>query len=105
MKEIKSVDKDQVSIVDQREVKSEKKFVGRINRIKGLTLYKMSMTSGQISKVDLKPEITIRFSKAPKEVVEAKYEEGFLYVQALNDKNAKRKFTKIAKQIIQKGKV
>jgi len=101
MKEILQHDKDTVKQVRQKEVKKQEKFVGKIKPIKGLTLYKMSLETGIISKVEFEEAMASYDSKkVPKKV---KYEQDHIYIQALNNKNAKRKFTKISLELISKN--
>lgn len=102
MKEIQPQDKDQVSIVAEKEIEKKQILRGSIRRIKGLILYKMSTKTGNISEVNLEKSKIASFSKKQgKQVTKAKLEENYLYEQALNPKNAKRKFEKAVKKIIQ----
>jgi hypothetical protein len=107
MKEIQQHDKDKIKIVKQAEVKKQQQFIGKVRLAKGLTLYQMNCKTGNISKVQYDDAVVkienVKANKT-KRVLKVKYLPGHLYVQALNDKNAKRKFTKIALELIQQHK-
>lgn len=100
MKEIQQQQKAPTEFVKKSEIKHEQNKVGQIRMIKGLTLYKMSMVTGKISKVEIEMVDTVDFKNPGASKKKVEYQRDHLYVQALNDKNAKRKFEKIAKQII-----
>ena len=103
MKEIQQHSQDQVKNVRSAEIAYQHNIVGRIRRIPGLILWKMSMKSGEIRKVEVEDsDLTTFESKGQKSKSRVKYESDHLYVQALNIKNAKRKFEKAVKELIQK---
>jgi len=100
---VKVVDeKTPTEFVKKAEQKKQQKHIGSIRLRKGLTLFQMSIETGRISKVEfdetvVKPD----FDKGTRKVShKVTYDPKMLYVQALNMKNAKKKFTKLAKQII-----
>jgi len=104
MKEqIEPVVKDQIKIVAQKEVDKKQKYVGKIRVIKGLTMYKLNLKTGHITKVQFDSAV-IDINNPYKIKKKMIQEPGFIYTQALNDKNAKRKFTKQVAQIIAANK-
>jgi len=103
MKEIEQIDKDRIEIVGQKEQPKETKIVGRMKKIKGLTLYQLDTKSGVISKAKVVSD-TADFKNPNRKIGKAKFEENCLYLQALNIKNAKRKFEKLVDKIIASSK-
>ena len=75
-----------------------KKNVGSVMRVKGLTLYKMSTTTGVITEVEISTDI-VGLNDKGNTKSQVNYEKGYIYIQALNAKNAKRKFEKIVRQV------
>lgn len=88
---------DKTKIVKQAEVKKESKLIGSMKVIPGLTLFEMDMKSGEIRKAVFKETIAT-FGGGGSSKLE--FNPNSMYVQALNLKNAKRKFEKRVKQII-----
>lgn len=97
MKELQSHNQDKVKIIKQAEVKHQQKFLGSMRAIPGLTLFQMDMSTGKITEAQY-DEMIIDAKGAKHRKL--KFDGKCMYVQALNLSNAKRKFTKRAKQII-----
>ena len=104
MKEIQPLHKEKDPIVNvaQKEIEKQEKFIGKIKVIKGLKMYKMSTETGKISLVEFE-EAIVDYKNPEKTVHKMIQEPRHLYLQALNDKNAKRKFTKMVKKIIEEN--
>lgn len=100
---IKTVDdKTPTEFVKKAEQKKQQKHIGSIRLRRGLTLFQMNTETGKISKVSFdETHVNPDFNKGKVNVRhKVTYNPKMLYVQALNMKNAKKKFEKIAKQII-----
>lgn len=104
MKELQQNGADSLSVVAEKQIEKKKKFLGTIRKIRGLKLYKLSLKTGEISEVKLEKTGTAKFTNVPqKDTDTVKIEEHYLYEQALNNKNAKRKFQKRVNEIIARG--
>lgn len=88
--------KDRLQIVTP--VKQEYKMVAKIPRIKGLTLYSYNIETGDIKVVPLVQQVAVDLHGKPSFINKANYDPKLLYVQALNIKNARRKFQKFITQ-------
>jgi hypothetical protein len=107
MREIQTYIKDKIRNIRQVEVKKQQELVGKITPIKGLTLYQMSLQSGKISRVEFEESVAKyqgTYKNSSNSVKKVIYKADHIYVQALNDSNAKRKFTKIALELIANSK-
>ena len=105
MKESQPLDSP-VEQVIEKQVKKTTKHLGTLRKVQGLSLYSLDLTTGHIEKVIYK-NIRVTFSQPSISYVpdseniriraEAEAKPNLIYVQALNIKNAKRKFTKVLK--------
>lgn len=104
MREIEQKDSlKKTEIVSQVEQKKEIKTIGSLRKIPGLILWKMNTKTFAITEVE--PEkIDIDFAAAQKGITttksRVKIDENAIYCQALNLKNAERKFLKEIKRRI-----
>jgi hypothetical protein len=98
MKETEVSSKDNIAIVNQKEI--EKKHVKLFSIILGRShsLWKMKVGVFLVEKVELgkhKKDITLDADLKPTETnVKLEYEEGYIYCSALNKKNAIKHFGK-----------
>ncbi|MBP7542707.1 MAG: hypothetical protein KA747_03775 [Ignavibacteriaceae bacterium] len=98
MKEIEiPTDLKKSEIVSEVEQKKELKTIASIRRIPGLFLWKLDLNSGIVSKVEIEKEM-VSYSEAAKGIITTKqkvqFEQNTIYTQALNQKNAIKKFKK-----------
>jgi hypothetical protein len=82
----------------QAEQKMAERLLGSMKVIKGLTLYEMDMITGQIRKAKFVDRVMNIGSMSVKNKIQFRAKS--MYVQAINVKNAKRKFEKKVKEII-----
>lgn len=75
-------------------VKQEYKFVGSIQKIPGLRLYSYNTITGDIKLVKVQQEVMLDIHGKTTHKIKALDDPKLLYVQALNLKNAARKFGK-----------
>ena len=104
--ELKHKNADRIEVEVKKEV--EYKLEMRMVRIKGLSVFSYNMKTGLVEKVGIKEKVAVDFTKTNKTVKkqEASHHADCIYVQALNMKNAKKKFTKMvtkAKEINSKS--
>jgi uncharacterized protein (UPF0216 family) len=89
MKELEQ--KSQIQKEIQKPVSYEKKIITSLRKIKGLSLYELNLKTNEVKKVETKTKAKVVGDtyKLKEEVV---YNSDCIYIQALNLKNAKRKF-------------
>lgn len=91
-----NIDKDQVELHAQQQVKKQVHVLS-VRRINGLTLFRFNYQTRVIDQAPIEKHFDVVKNK---EVSKVKYEDGYAYCQALNIKNAKRKFIKLIKNAI-----
>jgi hypothetical protein len=98
MRELEKHNPDSHKQIKQAEIKKQHNLLGSFKKIRGLTLFQMDVTTGKISKAKFEQRTVEYVGQKKRNKLIA--EENCLYVQALNFKNAKKKFTKKVKQLI-----
>lgn len=101
MKELEVKHKEPTENIRKAEVKEKMTFLGSMKMIKGLTLFEMDCKTGMIRKAVFEESIIEFSGKKTRKLI---FNPKAMYVQAVNVKNAKRKFEKKAKALIQKYK-
>lgn len=86
-------DKDKMSVVSQKEQEKKQEILGSIKPHRGHTLFKYNKLTKVLSKakfeeLDAKFDISFKEIKQPRKII---VEENYLYVSALNEKNARKK--------------
>lgn len=84
-----------VQIIAEQEKEKQLKFLGSLRRIPGLTMYECNLMNGDIKPAKLDSIIALDGSITRKLIIQP----GCLYDQALNQKNATRKFLKRAQNL------
>lgn len=101
---IKEESKDKVEIVEQTQVESQRLFVTRIRPQRGHTLFEFNPIDKTVQKATFKVEKVISFENATKGAISQNKEVdgkvGCVYISALNEKNAWKKFNKYLEQQI-----
>jgi len=82
-------------IVAEQEKEKQLKFLGSLRKVPGLTMYECNLMTGDIKPAKLDSIIDIEGNITRKLVIQP----GCLYDQALNMKNAMRKFLKRAQKL------
>lgn len=84
---------------DRQEVVAKKKLqyrlIDSVKRIAGLELYEYDLTTGVLSKVQVKREVQVGLDGKPVYKTQAFQRELCLYVQATNEKNAMKKVRRL----------
>jgi len=92
MKEVESLNlHTDNAIVKQAEQKKKKQFIGSAKKIKGLNLYKINIETLEFEEPVFETVHVINKDKSVSARTMIKAEHGFMYVQAINKKNALRK--------------
>jgi hypothetical protein len=81
--------------------KQEYKYVGSKRHIPGLKLWELNIENFEIKEVEIVKTVAIGTDKKPVFTKKANYNPKHLYCQALNLKNAEKKFEKIIKSILE----
>jgi len=76
-------------------VKQEYKHIGSVRKIPGLTLYCYNTVTGDIFPTPLVRHVALNEKGKPTFITKTTYDPKCLYVQALNIKNARKKFQKM----------
>lgn len=82
----------------EAEAKQQKEYhyIGSVLRRKGLTLYEFNTETKELKKADVQRKVNVDFATG--ETVyksEVTYRQGCIYVQALNEKNARKRILKM----------
>ena len=89
-------------IEQQVEQQREYKRIGQVVLKRGLSIFYCDMETGEVEKLAIVKKVSIGIDKKAVHQNKAQYNENYIYVQALNKKNAIKKFKKMiemAKQI------
>ena len=79
----------------QVQQKQEYKFFGQINLPKGMTLWAVTIETGDLEKVIIQRKVSVSIeTKKPVFESQAQYDPKKVYLVALNKKNAVRKYNK-----------
>jgi hypothetical protein len=107
MKELQKIDQDKTELVAIKPVKAEQKFVARISPEPGQSVFELNTTNGAIRKITDSDyeQVNVKFpfngevvSRTNKKLVIG---ERCLYVAALNVRNAKKKFSRMVRFLLQ----
>ena len=92
--DVKEIDKVEIaSVIDKEQHEITPKFLGRfVSKIDGGKLYQLHVESKQISLVDIEHSDVVGISGKSKSKLTL--EKGFIYVEALNTKNAIKRILK-----------
>jgi hypothetical protein len=91
MNELNIKQKQEIVNVQQKEYK----LIGKMRKIPGLTLYQLDTENNLITEAKISKYISVNLDKTLHTENKVHFNPKFLYVQALNLKNAKKKFVKI----------
>ncbi|MFA6917028.1 MAG: hypothetical protein WC222_11570 [Parachlamydiales bacterium] len=96
---------NQAGIELQDKVRQEYKFFGSVPLRKGMILYEITMSTGEIKPLHIERNAALDITTG-KPVFNSKaiYNPKCFYIMAINEKNAIRKYNKIVMQAMQKVK-
>lgn len=98
MKEIKEIEQDEIKNVRQKQEERKTAFLGSMRYVPGLTIFELNLDTGNITKAEIKvEEVFVSFDKSKTKRSLIK-KENCIYIQALNEKNAKRKILNTIKR-------
>lgn len=82
-------------IEKQVEKQQEYRLVAQMKVKKGLKVFYCDMDTGEVNELEVKKKVAIGYDKKVKKSNEAQDQKNCIYIQALNKKNAVRKFKKL----------
>ena len=109
MKEVEEHKIDKTEVVNQRQIEKQKKLVSKLKPKPGQTVYELNCKSGVVQPATFKNErvqlvarrnlFTFKKQLVQKRVKVIDFKPGFLYVCALNEENAAKKFMKALQKL------
>lgn len=82
-------------IEQQVDKQQEYRLVAQMRLKRGLSVFYYDMNTGEVEKLEIKKKVAIGYDKKVKKTNEAQDKKNCIYVQALNKKNAIKKFKKM----------
>lgn len=81
----------------EQKVQSQREYkrVGQVRLKKGLSLFYYDVVTGEVGKVEITKKVSVGMNKKAIHQKQAQHNENHIYTQALNMKNAVKKFKKI----------
>lgn len=81
------------------DVKQEYKLVGKIRMRKGMKLFAHNFVDNTVEEVKIEKRVAVNEEGKPQTENRAQHRQNFVYIQALNYANARRKADKLQKKI------